>query len=173
MSERLELPHTSGCLVCGRDNPFGLKMSLFVDPETGIVSMDFAARPVHIGFEGIVHGGYLGTLFDEAMVWAATWANRRFCVCGEFSVRFRRPAQVAEPLHLEARVEFSRPKLVQTMAKILTPGNSVVAAAEGKYVPMPIADSDRMMRTFADNPATAEAAAHLRGTGASPVQNET
>src|SRR3954470_19252380 len=172
-STRLELPHTSGCLVCGRNNPYGLKMSLFVDPDSGIVSIDFSPKPIHVGFDGIVHGGFLATLFDEAMVWAATWANKRFCVCGEFSVRFRRTAQVGEPLHLEARVEFSRPKLVQTMAKILTPGNSVVAAAEGKYVPMPIADSDRMMRTFIDDPTTAEASAHLRGTGASSVQNET
>ena len=172
MSHRLELPHTFGCLVCGRANPFGLKMSIFVDPDTGFVSVDFSPRAVHIGFEGIIHGGYLGTLFDEAMVWAATWANRRFCICGEYAVRFRRPAQVGEPLRLEARVEFSRPKLVQTMAKILTPGNSVVATAEGKYVPMPIADSDRMMRTFMDDPSTAEAAAYLRGAGASSMQTE-
>src|SRR5437016_5963668 len=139
----------------------GLHLSLFVDPATGIVHVDFSPRAAHIGFEGIIHGGFLATLFDEAMVWAATWANRRFCVCGDFSVRFRRPAQVGEPLHLEARVEFSRPKLVQTMAKILTPHNSVVAAAEGKYVPMAIADSEHMMRTLVDEPSTHPAAALL------------
>src|SRR4051794_29993970 len=76
---RIELPHTSGCLVCGRQNNYGLKMSLFVDPASGIVSIDFSPKPIHIGFEGIVHGGFLATLFDEAMVWAATWANKRFC----------------------------------------------------------------------------------------------
>ena len=161
MSTRLELPHTVGCLVCGRNNNYGLRLSLFVDPATGIVSVDFSPKPIHIGFEGIVHGGLLATIFDEAMVWAATWANKRFCVCGEFSVRFRRAAQVGEPLHLEARVEFSRPKLVQTMAKILTPQNSVVAAAEGKYVPMSIVDSENMMRTLVEEPATHPAAALL------------
>jgi hypothetical protein len=76
-------------------------------------------------------------------------------------VRFRRAAQVGEPLHLEARVEFSRPKLVQTMAKILTPQNSVVAAAEGKYVPMSIVESEAMMRTLLDEPSTHPAAAML------------
>jgi acyl-coenzyme A thioesterase PaaI-like protein len=136
-------------------------MSLFVDPQSGIVSIDFAPKAVHIGFQGIIHGGLLATLFDESMVWAATWANKRFCVCGEFSVRFRRPVHVGEPLHLEARVEYSRPKLVQTMAKILTPEKSVVAAAEGKYVPMSVADSEAMMRTLIDNPTTQPAAALL------------
>src|SRR5438132_779065 len=106
MPDLLELPHTSGCLVCGRDNQFGLHLSLFVDPGTGIVSVNFAARREHIGFEGIVHGGLIATVLDEAMVWAATWNIKRFCVCGEISVRFRRSAQVGEPMHVEARVEF-------------------------------------------------------------------
>ena len=56
----------------------------------------------HIGFEGVVHGGMIATVIDEAMVWAATWAGKRFCVCGEMSVRFRRPSVVGEELHLEA-----------------------------------------------------------------------
>ena len=161
MSERLELPHTPGCLVCGRSNPLGLKMSLFVNPDTGIVSIDFEPKPEYIGFQGIVHGGIIATIADEAMVWAATWANKRFCVCGDLSVRFRRPAQVGEPLHLEARVEFSRPKLVQAMATIRTPAGAVVAAAEGKYVPMPSEDSDRVIRTLVDDDSTRAAAAIL------------
>ena len=161
MADLLELPHTPGCLVCGRGNPHGLNMSLFVDPETGIVHLDFTPRPVHIGFEGIVHGGYLATVIDEAMVWAATWSGKRFCVCGEMSVRFRRPALIGEPLHLEARVEFARPKLVQTMATVRSLDNIVVCAGEGKYVPMDRESSQRVMQTFTDEEPTRRAAAAL------------
>jgi acyl-coenzyme A thioesterase PaaI-like protein len=164
MSELLELPHTPGCLVCGRNNSYGLKLSLFVDPATGIVHMDFSPRPVHIGFEGVVHGGLLATVIDEAMVWAATWANKRFCLCGELSVRYRRPAEVGEPLHLEARVEFSRPKLIQTMATVRTPQGSVVAAGEGKYVPMAMETSLKVMESFVDDESTRAAAGILRRT---------
>ena len=165
MAQLLELPHTAGCLVCGRDNARGLNLSLFVDPASGIVHVDFTPRAVDVGFEGIVHGGFLATVIDEAMVWAATWSGKRFCVCGELSVRFRRPAAVGEPLHLEARVEFARPKLIQTMATVRTPDKSVVCAGEGKYVPMDRESSQRVTGTFVDNPATAEAAALLvRGT---------
>ena len=161
MSSLLELPHTSGCLVCGRDNPHGLRMSLFIDTATGNVHVDFAARPVHIGFENIVHGGYLATLIDEAMVWAATWSAKRFCVCGELSVRYRRPALIGEPLHLEARVEFARPKLIQAMATIRAPDKTVVCAGEGKYVPMDRESSQRVIETFTDDEATRQAAAML------------
>lgn len=157
----LELPHTSGCLVCGRNNAHGLNLALFVDPESGIVHLDLTPRSVHVGFEGIVHGGFLATVIDEAMVWAATWSGKRFCVCGELSVRFRRPAHVGEPLHLEARVEFARPKLIQTMATIRSSDNNVVCAGEGKYVPMDRESSQRVVETFTDEESTREAAALL------------
>ncbi|HYO10397.1 MAG TPA: hotdog fold domain-containing protein [Tepidisphaeraceae bacterium] len=162
MSDLLQLPHTPGCLVCGPQNPFGLRLSQYVNPQTGIVSVDFAARAEDIGFEGIVHGGMIATVIDEAMVWAATWNIKRFCVCGELSVRFRRAAQVGEPLHLEARVEYARPKLVQTMATLRTPDRQVVAAGEGKYVPMAAENSDAVMRGFIHEPETEAAAALLR-----------
>lgn len=171
MSALLELPHTNGCLVCGRNNPFGLKMSLFVNPATGIVTVDFHPRPEHIGFEGVIHGGMIATVFDEAMVWAATWNIKRFCVCGELQTRFRRPASIGEPLHLEARVEFSRHKLVSAMAKLLTPTHDVVATAEGKYVPMSKEASFKVTQTFVDEDSTREAALALRGMGVSPMSS--
>ena len=31
----------------------------------------------------------LATVLDEAMVWSATWAGKRFCVAGELNTRFR------------------------------------------------------------------------------------
>ena len=70
----LELPHTRGCMVCGRGNPLGLGLSLFVDPASGVVRVNYTPAGPHIGFEGVVHGGVLATVIDEAMVWAATWA---------------------------------------------------------------------------------------------------
>ena len=69
----LELPHTAGCVACGPFNPHGLRLSLFVDPQSGIVRTEFTPETAHIGFEAVLHGGVLSTVFDEAMVWAATW----------------------------------------------------------------------------------------------------
>jgi acyl-coenzyme A thioesterase PaaI-like protein len=157
----LELPRTNGCLGCGPGNPYGLKLNLRVDPDTGIVSVPFSPAPEHIGFEGIVHGGLLATVLDEAMVWAATWSGKRFCVCGELSVRFRSSATVGAKLMVEARVEFSRPKLIQAAATVRTPSGGVIAAGEGKYIPMAQDQSERMMRTLILDPTTHEAHALL------------
>jgi len=56
-----------GCLVCGRENPQGLHLHLDVDEETGVVRCEFTPLGTHIGFEGVVHGGILATVLDEAM----------------------------------------------------------------------------------------------------------
>jgi acyl-coenzyme A thioesterase PaaI-like protein len=158
---QLELPRTNGCLGCGPNNPYGLRLNLRVDPNTGIVTVPFSPTQEHIGFEGIIHGGLLATVLDEAMVWAATWNAKRFCVCGELSVRFRSAATVGARLTVEARVEYSRPKLIQTAATVRTPSGGVIAAGEGKYIPMAPDQSERMMRTLIADPTTQEAHALL------------
>jgi acyl-coenzyme A thioesterase PaaI-like protein len=158
----MELPHTAGCLVCGRQNPHGLKLSLDVDESTGVVSVSFTPRAEHIGFEGIVHGGVLATVLDEAMVWAATWAARRFCVAGELNVRFRHSAGVGEALRVETRVESARPRLILTRGTVTGGGGAAIAEATGKYVPVPPERHRHVLTTLVDEPATAAAAARLK-----------
>jgi uncharacterized protein (TIGR00369 family) len=158
----MELPHTAGCLVCGRQNPHGLRLSLHVDDTSGLVRVEFTPRPEHIGFEGIVHGGVLATVLDEAMVWAATWAGRRFCVCGEMCVRFRRSAAVGRPLRVEAGVESNRSKLIQTVGTVTDETGAAVAESTGKYVPVPAARNREVVATLVDERTTEAAAAVLR-----------
>jgi acyl-coenzyme A thioesterase PaaI-like protein len=165
----MELPHTAGCLVCGRQNVHGLKLSLHVDEGAGVVWTEWVPRPEHIGFEGIVHGGVLATVLDEAMVWAATWAGRRFCVAGEISVRFRKSAAVGRSLRCETRVEApgSRrpglPRLVAAAGTIVeVDGGALIAEATGKYLPVPPDRNRVVIATLVDEAQTAAAAAKLK-----------
>ena len=157
----MELPHTAGCLVCGRENPHGLHLHLDVDPA-GVVTTRFAPGPEHIGFQGVTHGGVLATVLDEAMVWAATWAGRRFCLCGEMTVRYRKPALVGQSLTFEARVESARSRIVTTVGVVRDEAGAVVAEASGKYVPVPAEKNREFVGTLVDEPATAEAARVLK-----------
>ena len=158
----LELPHTHGCVVCGMSNPHGLKLSLHVNIETGEVSATFTPRDEHIGFEGIVHGGLLATILDEAMVWAATWHNKRFCVSGEMNIRYRKNAQVGRDLTVQARVEAARSRLIETIGKILDDSGAVVAEASGKYIPVAEDRHQGFMHTLVDDAGTRGASVLLR-----------
>jgi len=161
----LQLPHTTGCLVCGRDNPHGLKLDLHVDPETGIVRADFTPTEHHAGFERIVHGGMIATVLDEAMVWAATWRVRRFCLCGELTVRFRQGTAPGQLLKVAAIVETSRPRLVETAGKLFDASGKLLVTAQGKYVPVTPEQHQAVIQTFASNPETEKAANYLKGLG--------
>jgi len=158
----LDLPRTPGCIVCGRNNPHGLALKLQVDAASGTVRTRYTPRAEHIGFINIAHGGVLATVMDEAMVWAATWARKRFCLCGEMTVRYRRTAGVATALTVEAKVESQRSKLIQASAEIRDPLNRLIAEATGKYIPLPAEENQKFMDTMIDEPATAEAAGALR-----------
>ena len=156
----LQLPHTQGCLACGRDNLHGLRLDLQVDEQTGVVSCIFTPKPEHIGFEGIIHGGMLATVLDEAMVWTATWAAKRFCVCAEMTIRFRESAVVGQPLQVEARAVSVRSRLISTEAAI-SDGRSVLVVAVGKYSPLPPERNRDFVRTLLED-AQSPAARTLR-----------
>jgi uncharacterized protein (TIGR00369 family) len=158
----LELPHTAGCLVCGPGNPKGLRLQLFVDPETGIVETRFTTKIEHIGFEGVAHGGVIATVLDEVMVWAASWAGKRFCLCGEMNVRYRHRAEVGQPLICTARVQSLRSKLIATAAEAADESGRIIATATGKYVPLSDEVNREFMQTFLDDPATAWTADMMR-----------
>ena len=149
-----ELPHTRGCLVCGRDNPHGIHLHLHVDDASGVVTSQFTAAPHHMGFEGIAHGGLLSTVLDEAMVWAATWAGKRFCVAGELNVRFRRSVQIGQVVQLEARITSVRSRLIETEGFLQDASGQVLAESTGKYVPVSAERNRAVIETFVAEPQT-------------------
>ena len=153
-----QLPHTANCVVCGRTNPHGLRLDLFVLPETGLVIAEFVPQPHHVGFESLVHGGVLATVLDEAMTWAATWVGKRFCVCGEMSLRLRQGVRVGERLRIEALVDYHRHKLVEPSAKLFDEYHKLLATASGRYVPVSPEQHGDFVKTFIDAPQTRAAA---------------
>jgi acyl-coenzyme A thioesterase PaaI-like protein len=157
-----ELPHTRGCLACGRENPHGLHLDLHVDPATGAVSCSFTPRVEHIGFEGIVHGGVLATVLDEVMVWAATWSGKRFCVCGELNVRLNALATIGQPVEVRASVVQSRARLIQTDGTILDAAGNVLVTSTAKYVPLAPDKNRAFVATLVDDPQTARTAQALK-----------
>ncbi len=158
----LELPHTNGCVACGRRNSVSLRLSLFVDPQSGAVSANFRPLADHVGFNNIVHGGVLATVLDEAMVWAATWAGGRFCLCGELSVRYRRPAIDGHPLKVLASVASQRPKLIEVTGELINEEGEVIAEASGKFVPVSAQSNRDIVDTLLPEPAVAETLKALR-----------
>jgi acyl-coenzyme A thioesterase PaaI-like protein len=56
----------SSCFACGPDNSRGLRLQFEID-EDGEAIAEWIPDPDLEGFEGIVHGGIISTVLDEAM----------------------------------------------------------------------------------------------------------
>ena len=164
----LRLPRTHGCLVCGRDNPHGLQLQLFVDDASGVVNVDVTFSRNHIGFIDVIHGGVIATVADEAMVWAATWAGKRFCLCGELSIRYLKPATPGVAYRFEATVESKRSRLIATTLRVLDPNGIEIATASAKYLPLAASHHAKVVETFVDEPDSRSTARSLAGAVPSP-----
>jgi acyl-coenzyme A thioesterase PaaI-like protein len=121
-----------GCFGCGDDNPIGLHLRFAIDGDG--VQASFIPDADHQGFGGIVHGGIISTILDEAMAWATAHAGF-WAMTGDMRVRFRRPLNIGELTVVTARVSGARGRLVTTVGElVLESDGSAVATATATFV---------------------------------------
>ncbi len=103
------------CFACGKNNPIGLKLSFTWDGKT--VRAEFIPRKFFQGWSGIVHGGILACLLDEAMVYASHFEGIK-TVTAKMQVRIKHLAMVNRLLVVTASITKRTRKLIETAAKI-------------------------------------------------------
>jgi len=112
------------CFACGQKNPIGLKLD-FVKEGKG-VKAEFTPTKLHQGWSGLVHGGIIGCILDEAMSYAALFSGVN-SLTARMQTRFRRPLQTDEPLIITARVTKKTRRLVEAEAKMRLKDGTPVA----------------------------------------------
>ena len=116
------------CFGCGPDNPIGLKLRFrWLD---GVARAEFTPDEHHQGWSGIVHGGIVSCLLDEALNYAA-YLDGMPCLTAKMQVRLRRTILVGEPLVVSATITRKTKRLVETSASLALEDGTVVAEATG------------------------------------------
>ena len=87
----------------------------FVPGPEGVVSARFAVPPRYQSWAGVVHGGIVALLLDEAVGWAA-WPAGKPGVTGRLEVRYRQPLKVGEEVEIRGRVDRERRSLAYVSA---------------------------------------------------------
>ena len=85
------------CFVCGENNTNGLRLSFQIDKERRTLRTTFSASPTFQGWDGIVHGGIISTLLDEAMA-KLVYELGYAAVTAFLEIKFKKPAPILEPL---------------------------------------------------------------------------
>ena len=103
------------CFACGPKNPIGLKLN-FARQGDG-VRAEFTPGELHQGWSGVVHGGIIGCILDEAMSYAALAAGVN-SLTARMQTRFKRPLPTGQPLVITARVTKQTRKLIEAKAEM-------------------------------------------------------
>lgn len=127
-----ELRDNERCYVCGKKNPAGLGVAFEVDTDARSIRARFTPLPLHQGYEGIVHGGILSALLDEAMAKLA-YSLGIPAVTAEMTVKFTSPAAPGEELAVSGKLTHETRRLIEAEA-VIKKGLVVIAEAKGKLL---------------------------------------
>ena len=119
------------CFVCGSGNSSGINLAFKLDPENdgARAHVIFPAR--FQGWEGVVHGGLLAAVLDEAMIKAGQ-AKGIACITAEITVRFKKPALIGQEYLIKGRIIEDKGKFILADSEALDPAGTPVACARGK-----------------------------------------
>lgn len=118
------------CFGCGQDNPIGLKLNFQQDGKTA--RAEFTPTEFYQGWLGLVHGGIIICLLDEAMSWVVLFEGMN-CVTAEIQVKLRRPASIGELLLITSSITKKSRKLVKTQAVVSLKDGTPVAEGTGTH----------------------------------------
>lgn len=140
----LHVRSQSRCVVCGPDHPHGLRIGFTASPDGGFRA-EWTPTPNWEGFEGIVHGGIISTVLDEAMSKAVA-ATQSLALTGELRVRFRSYVESGKTYRIRGWVTERNKRLLKAEAALTTPSGEECAHAWASFVVLPKTRNHATMR---------------------------
>ncbi|GHV45126.1 phenylacetic acid degradation protein [Synergistales bacterium] len=131
-----KLTGSKECFVCGQhdSNPRSLGLSLFWDEENKEVNIPFCPDDTWCGYSGVVHGGIIASVLDDAMGWAAKQTIGDWSVTADFHIRYRKPTLIGGEYVIKGRVEEVTGRKTKTTAVLLDGSGNVLADSDAVYV---------------------------------------
>lgn len=141
--ERTLQPNSNHCFVCGMRNQYGLKLR-FYTRENGEVVSRFAVPEQYQGYPGVVHGGIVAAMLDEAagrshMSQVDEEGNQitRFMFTMRLDIRYRKNVPVNHPLKLVGKPGKSKGHTAQAHSFIYDDSDNLLAEAEALLMDVP------------------------------------
>jgi len=120
------------CFACGLENPYGLRTHWIIAGKT--TSTTFIPDRKYQGWKGIVHGGILATLLDEAMIRLACFIYGS-ALTAEMKIRFVKTAEIGKRLDIRGEIIHDKRKIIEMRSTIHT-SEILIAHATGKAIKM-------------------------------------
>lgn len=128
----MEFVDDGKCFACGPKNPVGLKLEFKLDGDGRSVAT-FTPREELQGFSGVLHGGIVCALLDEAMAWALILRGHVPVTVG-LSARFHRPVRIGGEVTIIGEVVKSGAQRCLLKAEVRNESGDLAAEAEGTFL---------------------------------------
>jgi acyl-coenzyme A thioesterase PaaI-like protein len=138
-------PNSDYCFICGRKNPHGLYMTFYDDGHKTVLASHVVPE-MYQGYPGVVHGGIVAAMLDEAVGRVAMIADHHhFMFSVRLEVKYRHPVPTETPLKIVGRIERLRGRLGKAVGEVYLPDGTLAAEAA-----MTLADVPEEMLANAD-----------------------
>ncbi len=137
--ERKRQPTSCGCFLCGKDNPFGLKIVWYNNYENNTVEADVVVSENYRSYPGVVHGGIVASLLDETSGRANLIKEgfNNLMVTLKMEIVYKKITPTNTPLKLVGRVIRGGTTRATVEAEIVLPNGEVSAKATSLLYKMP------------------------------------
>ncbi len=129
--------NSNHCFVCGVNNSFGLKIK-FYEQQPGEVEADINLPNQYQGYPGVVHGGIIAAMLDEAAGRTQMGGDPpRFMFTAKLDIRYRKNVPVDTPLHLVGRAGRCKGRTAEGYSAIFNQEGVLLAEADVLMVNVP------------------------------------
>ena len=123
---------SSDCFACSPDNARGLKLDFKLTADGAMVA-EWVPESDLEGYHGIVHGGIVSTVLDEAMAKVVDGMEID-ALTAELRVRFRKQVQSGSRVHVKGWIERREHRMLRTEASVAGQGGEELAHAWATFV---------------------------------------
>jgi len=125
------------CFVCGRENPVGLQLN-FYETGSGEVTVDFTPLENYQGYPGVLHGGIVASVLDEA-AGRAHMGNfpPRFMFTAKLEIKYRKNIPIGKPLRIIGKSGKDRGRMAEGWSGIYNQEGELLAEASALLVDVP------------------------------------
>ncbi len=119
------------CFACGKENSIGLKLDF--QREENHVWASFTPDDLHQGYPGIMHGGLVTTLLDEAMAKVINLRGIK-AVTATLEMKFRNPVPIGQPLKITGEMVEEKKRRCKLKAWIENGDGTILAEAKSIFI---------------------------------------
>jgi uncharacterized protein (TIGR00369 family) len=121
----MEVTTDDQCFVCGPDNAAGLRARFDIDRKRHRATCTIRLKDSYQGWKGMVHGGIIAALVDEAGIYACRSFGEQF-VTAELNIKYKLPVPVEKEILVSAEVVETRRRIYSVVGKIEQEGKLLV-----------------------------------------------